>query len=144
MSKSINTTINNINADKKQIPTLLPFTITTYDDANNLADLVYNMKYNVSDEETIDIIHEMKEANFEEIEEGKYDEWDMSIVASYQSCSKLMREFACDVVYDYLEKQINVSLKLKIQKFEEDKKRKQLEDKKQQEHEDLKKQKLEK
>lgn len=106
--------------------TLLPFTIITYEYAMNLAKLISSMTGNVSnDKESLQIIEDMRKAKFEDFEDddSTVDDWDMTITASYEMCSKELREFACAVVYDSIKKDVmNRNLKeqkLKKQKLEE-------------------------
>ena len=103
---------------------LLPFTITSYEDAIHLSCLITGLKHANSGEDgetALDIIATIKESNFETIEEDITDNWNTDAENHYNACSKLMREFACDVIYDYMENEIDASIKSKIQKLEDKK-----------------------
>ena len=87
--------------------TLLPFTITSYNDASKLFDFMYYLRYTISNS-TIDtqteILDPIKTANFGEIENEITKEWESELVNSYNLCSKIEREFVCNVIENYMNK----------------------------------------
>ena len=94
----------------------LPFTFTSYKDAENFAGFVESMKGCVeSIVETVSILDDIEECDYE-IPEEISDKWDLTIVHYYSELTREIRVFAVETLRNYVETEIHLRKKMKSKK----------------------------
>lgn len=80
--------------------------IKTLEDIENMAGLIENLKGCVTGiDETKDILGQIGDANFCDVDSEFTDRWDVTIVYYYSKCSPKVRELAYNVLSSYCKKE---------------------------------------
>jgi len=101
----------------------LPFTFTSYKDAENFAGFVSSVKGSVADiRETINILDEIEEFDYNKVPQTVTDSWDLDIVCYYSELTRELLIFAVETLRDYVETEIQMYKKMKSDREKSEKK----------------------